>query len=73
MAKWSEKQKTELMYRIFKEISFPYFNDHKCNKEYCEKIQFNRSVGVELANFLKAKDSKRYHKLRKKVTKKDEE
>jgi hypothetical protein len=55
----------ELLLRVFKLIAGSHFNDHKMISTYCNKIDFDRNLGDDIANYMQSRDPEYYHKERK--------
>ncbi len=53
-----------LLHRVFKQIEFSHFTDHKLSPAYCRTI-FDRGLGGDIANFIRVNEPEFYHKKRK--------
>ena len=65
MAKWSDKRIEEVMVRMFNVIQDSHFNDHKASPTYGAAVRIPRSLGEDIADFVKAKNPKHYHNKRR--------
>ena len=64
--KYTEKYKDELLERVFKAIAKHHFKDHKMIRNYCNGVDFPRSLGDDIANLMNAKKPEAYHRERRK-------
>ena len=57
-------KESELLKRVFKQISRSHFRDHKLIRNYCTPISFDRSLGDDIAEYIKNIDNEYYEKKR---------
>lgn len=63
-----DKEETKeqlLIRRVFKDIAYHYFNDHKMIAWYVSRIPFSRQLGDDIANYVRGKNPKYFQKMRK--------
>ena len=59
-----QKKADEIIKRMFKKIFKSHFNDHKMIVHYCNNVQFPRSLGDDIANWIQAYYPEDYYKKR---------
>lgn len=56
----------DLLLRVFSLIKKSHFSDHKMMRVYVTPLEFDRTLGNDIANFVQAKFPERYHAERRK-------
>ncbi len=62
-----ETKEQLLLRRVFKEIAYHYFKDHKLSPWYVGNVRFTKSLGGDIANYVQGKNPEYFHKLRKEM------
>lgn len=55
----------ELLLRVFKCIAERHFRDHKLLRSYCKDIEFDRSLGDDIGDYIKKTNPEYYFKKQK--------
>jgi hypothetical protein len=63
--KYTEKKKDEMLCRVFKLIADSHLGDKKMIRDYCGKVSFPRSLGDDVAGFVRSQYPDVYSKSEK--------
>ncbi|MGI9570360.1 MAG: hypothetical protein ACR2PH_11625 [Desulfobulbia bacterium] len=69
--KYTDKKKDEMICSMFSLISKSHFGDHKMGRYYCTEVSFKRSLGDDIAGFVRSRYPEVYKKEEKTYNKED--
>ena len=64
------KKHDDLLLRVFKLIAKSYFTDHKMSPTYCTPIDFDRSLGEDVSDYIRSSNPEYYYSKEKEFSNK---